>query len=424
MGTILFVTLLVLLILNVPIGVALGLSVVVVFMLEGNIPLLVVIQKMFNGTDSFPLMAIPFFLLAGKLMETGGISARLIRFANTIVGNLPGGLAIVAVMGCTFFAAISGSSAATTAAVGGILIPHMVKKGYNIRFSAALHATGGTIGVMIPPSVPMVLYGVAASASISDLFIAGIGPGILVAISLILYSYWISKKNGWGGGEKHTPKEIGEAFKDAILAILMPIIILGGIYGAIFTPTEAAVVAVIYGLVVGLFVYREIKWRDLGEIFAGSASMTAVIMLIIATANAFGYLMTRENIPQEIAQFMLGITDSTIITLLIINILLLILGTFMETAVTIILLTPILLPITNSLGIDPVLFGVIMVVNSAIGMLTPPVGINLLVAGNIAKLQNTEIERAVIPFLVIMIVDLMLITYIPEISLFLVNLSK
>ncbi|MBW5468944.1 TRAP transporter large permease subunit [Brevibacillus formosus] len=424
MGTILFVTLLVLLILNVPIGVALGLSVVVVFMLEGNIPLLVVIQKMFNGTDSFPLMAIPFFLLAGKLMETGGISARLIRFANTIVGNLPGGLAIVAVMGCTFFAAISGSSAATTAAVGGILIPHMVKKGYNVRFSAALHATGGTIGVMIPPSVPMVLYGVAASASISDLFIAGIGPGILVAISLILYSYWISKKNGWGGGEKHTPREIWEAFKDAILAILMPIIILGGIYGAIFTPTEAAVVAVIYGLIVGLFVYREIKWRDLGEIFAGSASMTAVIMLIIATANAFGYLMTRENIPQEIAQFMLGITDSTIITLLIINILLLILGTFMETAVTIILLTPILLPITNSLGIDPVLFGVIMVVNSAIGMLTPPVGINLLVAGNIAKLQNTEIERAVIPFLVIMIVDLMLITYIPEISLFLVNLSK
>ncbi|WP_409176237.1 TRAP transporter large permease [Brevibacillus fortis] len=424
MGTILFLTLLVLLILNVPIGVALGLSVVVVFMLEGNIPLLVVIQKMFNGTDSFPLMAIPFFLLAGKLMETGGISARLIRFANTIVGNLPGGLAIVAVMGCTFFAAISGSSAATTAAVGGILIPHMVKKGYNVRFSAALHATGGTIGVMIPPSVPMVLYGVAASASISDLFIAGIGPGILVAISLILYSYWISKKNGWGGGEKHTPKEIWEAFKDAILAILMPIIILGGIYGAIFTPTEAAVVAVIYGLVVGLFVYREIKWKDLGEIFAGSASMTAVIMLIIATANAFGYLMTRENIPQEIAQFMLGITDSTIITLLIINILLLILGTFMETAVTIILLTPILLPITNSLGIDPVLFGVIMVVNSAIGMLTPPVGINLLVAGNIAKLQNTEIERAVIPFLVIMIVDLLLITYIPEISLFLVNLSK
>ncbi|NQF13535.1 TRAP transporter large permease [Brevibacillus sp. HB1.3] len=424
MGTILFLTLLVLLIVNVPIGVALGLSVVVVFMLEGNIPLLVVIQKMFNGTDSFPLMAIPFFLLAGKLMETGGISARLIRFANTIVGNLPGGLAIVAVMGCTFFAAISGSSAATTAAVGGILIPHMVKKGYNVRFSAALHATGGTIGVMIPPSVPMVLYGVAASASISDLFIAGIGPGILVAISLILYSYWISKKNGWGGGEKHTPKEIWEAFKDAILAILMPIIILGGIYGAVFTPTEAAVVAVIYGLIVGLFVYREIKWRDLGEIFAGSASMTAVIMLIIATANAFGYLMTRENIPQEIAQFMLGITDSTIITLLIINILLLILGTFMETAVTIILLTPILLPITNSLGIDPVLFGVIMVVNSAIGMLTPPVGINLLVAGNIAKLQNTEIERAVIPFLVIMIVDLMLITYIPEISLFLVNLSK
>ncbi|MFP3388797.1 TRAP transporter large permease [Brevibacillus sp. SIMBA_040] len=424
MGTILFLTLVVLLIINVPIAVALGLSVVVAFMVEGNIPLLVVIQKMFNGTDSFPLMAIPFFLLAGKLMETGGISARLIRFANTIVGNLPGGLAVVAVIGCTFFAAISGSSAATTAAVGGILIPHMVKKGYNVRFSSALHAAGGTIGVMIPPSVPMVLYGVAASTSINDLFIAGIGPGILVAISLVAYSFWVSKKKGWGGGEKHSPAEIWKAFKDAILAILMPVIILGGIYGGIFTATEAAVVAVVYALIIGLFVYREIKWKDLGEIFTGAGTMTAVIMLIIATANAFGFLMTRENIPQEIAQFMLGITDSTIITLLIINVLLLILGTFMETAVTIILMTPILLPIITTLGINPVLFGVIMVVNSAIGMLTPPVGINLLVAGKIAKLSNTEIEKAVIPFLIIMVIDLLLITYVPEISLFLVNLSK
>ena len=424
MGTILFLTLVVLLIINVPIAVALGLSVVIAFMVEGNIPLLVVIQKMFNGTDSFPLMAIPFFLLAGKLMETGGISARLIRFANTIVGNLPGGLAIVAVIGCTFFAAISGSSAATTAAVGGILIPHMVKKGYDVRFSSALHAAGGTIGVMIPPSVPMVLYGVAASTSINDLFIAGIGPGILVAISLVAYSFWVSKKKGWGGGEKHSPAEIWKAFKDAILAILMPVIILGGIYGGIFTATEAAVVAVVYALIIGLFVYREIKWKDLGEIFTGAGTMTAVIMLIIATANAFGFLMTRENIPQEIAQFMLGITDSTIITLLIINVLLLILGTFMETAVTIILMTPILLPIITTLGINPVLFGVIMVVNSAIGMLTPPVGINLLVAGKIAKLSNTEIEKAVIPFLIIMVIDLLLITYIPEISLFLVNVSK
>lgn len=424
MGTVLFVTLLILLIINVPIAVALGLSVVAAFVLEGNMPLLVVIQKMFNGTDSFPLMAIPFFLLAGKLMETGGISARLINFANTIVGTMPGGLAIVAVIGCTFFAAISGSSAATTAAVGGILIPHMVKKGYDVRFSAALHAAGGTIGVMIPPSVPLVLYGVAASTSINDLFIAGIGPGILVAISLAIYSIWIAKKHGWGGGEKYSAAEIWKAFKDAILAIMMPVIILGGIYGGIFTSTEAAVVAVVYGLVVGLFVYKEIKWKDLGSIFTSSATLTAAIMLIIATANAFGYLMTRENIPQEIAQFMLGITDSTVITLLIINVFLLILGTFMETSVIIILLTPILLPVILALGVDPVLFGVIMVVNSAIGMLTPPVGINLLVAGKIAKLSNTAIERAVIPFLIIMIVDLMLITYVPEISMFLVNLSK
>ncbi|WP_421617397.1 TRAP transporter large permease [Brevibacillus sp. TJ4] len=424
MATILFVTLLVLLVINVPIAVALGLSVVVAFVLEGNMPLLVIIQKMFSGTDSFPLMAIPFFLLAGKLMETGGISARLIKFANTVVGTMPGGLAIVAVIGCTFFAAISGSSAATTAAVGGILIPHMVKKGYDVRFSASLHAAGGTIGVMIPPSVPLVLYGVAASTSINDLFIAGIGPGILVAISLAIYAIWISKKNGWGGGEKHTVAEVWQAFKDAILAILMPVIILGGIYGGIFTSTEAAVVAVVYGLIVGLFIYKEIKWKDLGSIFTSAATLTAAIMLIIATANAFGYLMTRENIPQGIAQFMLGITDSVVVTMLIINIFLLIMGTFMETSVIIILLTPILLPVILALGIDPVLFGVIMVVNSAIGMLTPPVGINLLVAGKIAKLPNTAIERAVIPFLIIMIVDLMLITYVPEISMFLVNLGK
>lgn len=424
MGTVLFISLLILLVVNVPIAVALGLSVVIAFVIEGNMPLLVVIQKMFNGTDSFPLMAVPFFLLAGRLMESGGISARLIHFANTLVGRMPGGLAVVSIMSCTFFAAISGSSAATTAAVGGLLIPHMVKKGYDVRFSAALQATGGTIGVMIPPSVPMVLYGVAASTSINDLFIAGIGPGILVAISLILHAIWVSKKNGWGGGEKHTFADFCKAFKDAILALLMPVIILGGIYGGIFTSTEAAVVAVVYGLAVGIFVYKEIKWKDLGEIFASSASMTAVIMFIIATANAFGFLMTRENIPQEIAQFMLTITENPIITLLLINILLLILGTFMETAVTIILLTPILLPIILALGIDPVLFGVIMVVNSAIGMLTPPVGLNLLVAGNIAKLKNEEIEKAVIPFLILMIVDLMLITYVPEISLFLVELGK
>lgn len=424
MGTILFVSFIILLIVNVPIAVALGLSVVIAFVFEGNIPLLVVIQKMFTGTDSFPLMAIPFFLLAGKLMETGGISGRLIHFANTMVGRMPGGLAVVSIMSCTFFAAISGSSAATTAAVGGLLIPHMVKKGYDIRFSSALQAAGGTIGVMIPPSVPLVLYGVVAGVSIDDLFIAGIGPGVVVALSLIFYALWVSKKKGWGGGETYSFRDFAIAFKDAILALLMPVIILGGIYGGVFTATEAAVVAVVYGLVVGLFIYREIKWKDLGEIFSSAATMTAVIMFIIATANAFGYLMTRENIPQELSQYMLSITENPIFILFIMNILLLVLGTFMETAVTIILLTPILFPIIQALGVDPVLFGVIMVVNSAIGMLTPPVGINLLVAGNVAKLRNDEIEKAIIPFLIIMIVDLMLITYVPEISLFLVDLYK
>ncbi|MCF6094840.1 TRAP transporter large permease [Microaerobacter geothermalis] len=421
MGTLLFIILLLLFIMNVPIAVALGLSASIVLLIQDQIPLLVIIQKMFNATDSFPLMAVPFFILAGKLMETGGISRRLIAFANTIVGRVPGGLSIVAIITAMFFAAISGSAAATTAAVGSLLIPVMVKKGYDINYATAVPAAGGTVGVMIPPSVPLVLYGVAASTSISDLFLAGIGPGVFVTFSLVIVAFIISYKRGYGGGEKSSVWEFFHTLKDAILALLMPVIILGGIYGGIFTPTEAAVVAVVYGLIVGLFVYREIKWKDLSDIFSSSVTTTAVIMFIIANASIFGFLLTREQIPREISNMMLSVTQSEIVTLLIINGLLLIIGTFLETAAAIIILTPILVPIVQGMGIDLVHFGIIMTVNLAIGMITPPVGINLFVGSNIAGIKMEPLVQAIIPFILIMIVDVLIISFFPGLSLFLLD---
>ncbi len=418
MAWLLFGILIVLFFINVPIAVALGLASMIVLMVQDNVPLMVVVQKMFTSTDSFTLMAVPFFILAGKLMEVGGISKRLVDFAMTIVGRMHGGLAMVSVVTCMFFAAISGSGAATTAAVGAIMIPAMVQKGYDKSFSTAIQAAGGTIGVMIPPSVPMILFGVIAGASISDLFIAGILPGIFVGISLILVAYFISRKRGYGKEEKSSGKEIFTSFNRAILAILMPVIILGGIYGGVFTPTEASVVAVVYGLIVGLFIYKEIKWKDLPEVFIQSAVTSAVIMFIISCASIFGFILTREQIPLSITNALLAISDNPIIVLIIINVILLIVGTFLETSAAIIIMAPILLPVTTAVGIDPVHFGIIMVVNLAIGFITPPVGINLFVASNIANLRLEKIVRAIIPFLIILIIDIIIISFVPELSLF------
>lgn len=421
MGTLLFGLLIILLLINVPIAVALGLSAMIVFMIQDSVPMMVIVQKMFNSLDSFPLMAIPFFILAGKLMETGGISKRLVDFANNLVGRFHGGLAIVSVLACMFFAAVSGSAAATTAAVGGILIPAMVQRGYDKDFSTALQAAGGTIGVMIPPSVPLVLFGVIAGVSIGDLFIAGIIPGIFVGITLIIVAYFISRKRGYGKEEKKPVKEILISFFKAILAILMPFIILGGIYGGVFTPTEASVVAVVYGLIVGLFIYREIKWKDLPDIFVSSAITSAVILFIISCASIFGILLTREQIPNDISAAMLSMTDNPIMILIIINIILLIVGTFMETAAAIVILAPILVPIASGAGIDLVHFGVIMVVNLAIGMITPPVGINLFVGANIANISLERVVKAIVPFLIMLIVDVFIISFMPSLSLLLLD---
>ncbi|WP_226618644.1 TRAP transporter large permease [Cytobacillus firmus] len=421
MAWLLFGLLLLLFLVNVPVAVALGLASMIVLMVQDNVPLMVIVQKMFTSTDSFTLMAVPFFILAGKLMESGGISKRLINFSSTLVGSLHGGLAMVSIVTCMFFAAISGSAAATTAAVGSILIPAMVKRGYDKNFSTAIQAAGGTIGVMIPPSVPLILFGVIAGASIGDLFIAGIIPGIFVGISLILVAYFISRKRDYGKEEKSSIKEVASAFKSAILAILMPVIILGGIYGGVFTPTEGSVVAVVYGLIVGLLIYKEIKWKDLPEIFISSVITSSVILFIISCASIFGFLLTREQIPAQISEGMLGITSNAIMILIIINVILLIVGTFLETSAAIVIMAPILVPIASSAGMDLVHFGVIMVVNLAIGMITPPVGINLFVASNIAKIRLEHIVRAIMPFIIVLIIDVLILSFMPSISLFLLD---
>jgi len=421
MDIILFVVLLVLLFINVPVAVALAMTAAMFFVIQSEMPIVAIFQRMFNSIDSFPLLAIPFFILAGKLMETGGISKRLIRLAEVMLGRVRGGLALVSIISCAFFAALSGSAAATTAAVGAIMIPAMVKKGYDANFSTAIQAAGGTIGVIIPPSVPLVLFGVTASVSIADLFVAGIIPGLFVTVALLALVYVISIMKDYGGGEKYNVKEFGIAFKDAILALLMPVIILGGIYSGVFTPTEAALVAVVYGLIVGVFIYREIKIKDLFSIFSAATVMSATILFIIAGASIFAYYLTRERIPAQITEALLGITDNWIIALLIINVILLIVGTFMETAAAILILTPILAPVATALGIDLVHFGIIMIVNLAIGYITPPVGLNLFVANKIAGTRFEGVVRAIIPFVIVMFVCTLIISFIPALSLWLVK---
>lgn len=420
MGTILLAALGVLFLVNLPIAFALGASSTLAMLIQGDISLMIIPQRMFAAVDSFPLMAIPFFVLAGNLMGDGGISKRLIAFASSIMGRMTGGLAIVTVATCMFFAAISGSSAATAAAIGTILIPAMVKKNYDINFAAATVASSGELGVIIPPSIPMVLFAVMASQSIGTMFIAGFIPGLLIGGTLMLTAYVISKKKGFKGTEKSSLKQIGTSFKDALLALLMPVIILGGIYGGIFTPTESAVVAVFYGAFVGLFVYREIKIKDLKKIFAESTITTATIMIIIANASTFGWIMTREQIPLKIGESFMSISGgSPGMFLLLVNILLLFIGTMFETGAAIIILTPLLFPISQQLGIDPIHFGMIMIVNLAVGMVTPPLGINLFITCNIAKIKMEALTRYLVPYLLVLIADIFIITYIPEITLWL-----
>ncbi len=423
-GFVLFGALALFLVLNVPIAVALGLATTTSILYDDRLPMTLIVQRIFVSNDSFPLLAIPFFMLAGSVMSSGGVSTRLVAFANSLVGWLTGGLAMVVTLTSMFFAAISGSSAATCAAIGSTMIPAMKEKGYDKEFSAAVIAASGTTGIVIPPSVTMVVYGVIAGVSIGDLFIGGVGPGVLMGLSMMLLIYFMAKKRGYVGEKRANAKQIITTFKDSIWGLLMPVIILGGIYGGIFTPTEAAAVAAIYGLVVGLFIYKELKLKDLPQIITSAIISTAVVMFIMDAAGLFSWIITSNRIPQNLAAYFLEVTKNPNIIMLFINILLLIVGTFLNASAAVIILAPILVPVITSVGIDPVFFGVVMTVNMAIGTITPPVGVDLFVAQTVSGVSLERITKLIWPFMLILIVDLLLITYIPQIVMFLPNLMK
>ena len=410
-----------LLILRVPIGISLGMSSLVTIFASGVVQPTYLAQGLVTGADSFSLMAVPFFVLAGELMATGGISRRLLDIADAFLGRKYGGLALVTVVACMFFAAISGSGPATVAAIGGLTIPSMLKQGYDRPFAGAISAAAGSIGVIIPPSIPMVMFCVATGVSVGAMFMGGVIPGLLIGVSLCLYSSLYSKKHKYINAEAapFSWGNVGRSLADGIWALLVPVIILGGIYGGIFTPTEAAAVAVAYGLIVGLFVYRDLKAKDLYRIFGSAALTTATIMVILGTATTFGRILTLERIPTMIADFFESVAKGPIMLMILINILLLIVGCFMETNAAIIILAPIFLPIVESMGINPVHFGIVMVVNLAIGFVTPPLGVNLFVACNVANAKLEEICKGILPILGVMIVDLLLITYVEPLSTFL-----
>jgi len=418
MAVLLFLLFALFLVANIPIAVAIGLASILALAIATDVPLMVVAQRMYAAVDSFPLMAIPYFIVAGALMESGGISRRLINLASSLVGALPGGLGQVSVLTSMFFSAISGSGPATTAAIGGVMIPAMERHNYSRSFATALQATAGALGPLIPPSVLFITFGVATGESIGDLFIAGAVPGILVGLSLMVTVYIIAKKNGYvGTGQRTSWRDICKHAKEASWALLMPVIILGGIYGGVFTPTEAAVVSAVYGLVVGMFIYRELKLSDLPNIFVKSAVTSAMVMYVIATASAFSWILSNERVPAQIANFMVGAVPSPILLLLLLNILLLITGCFIELNAAVVILAPLLMPVMINIGIDPIHFGAIMVANLCMGLVTPPLGVNLYVASGISKMKIEELSKAIIPFMAAAIVALLIITYIPEVSL-------
>lgn len=419
---ILFISFGVLLILGTPIAVALGVASVLTILAEINVSLVITAQSMYSTINSFSLMAVPFFILAGNLMGAAGISKRLVSFTNIFFGWIRGGLALVAIGSSMIFAAISGSCPATTAAIGSIMVPEMEKNGYPRQFSAATVASAGIVGQIIPPSIPMVTYAVIANCSIATLFLAGVGPGILCGIAMMIVAYFKSKKMNIPRIMKRISfKESLKITANSIWAILMPAIILGGIYSGVFTPTEAGAIACIYSIIIGIFVYKDMKWKDIFKVLANSASATAVIMLVLSTVSIFSFVLTRQHIPQAISDALLSMTSDKNILLLLFNIVLLICGMFLNSSAAIALLTPILLPVLLNAGVNIYHIGIIFIVNMGIGMITPPVGSCLYVATNISKLKFQEVVKGCIPYLIALLVVMALVTYIEPISLFLIR---
>lgn len=408
-------------ILSIPVAVSIGVASAVGLVIT-NTNLLILPKEIYTAIDKFPLAAIPFFILAGTIMERGGISLRLVNFAKSLVGGMQGGLAATCVLTCMMFAAVSGSSIATTFAIGAILIPALVREGYPRPYAAALQASSAELGIIIPPSIPLILYGVSTETSIGELFVGGIGPGIFVGVMMIIAVLIHARMNRFGKVAKENRLPVLRAALEALPALALPVVILGGIYSGITTPTEASVIAVFAALIIGMFIYREIGIKDLYPIFYRSVVSTVMIMIIIACAGLFSYLITRAGVPNAIGNYLSTTLSDPILFLLAVNVVLLLIGMFVETNSSILVLSPILVPVAVSMGIDPVHFGLIMTVNLAIGMVTPPLGVNVYAACTVGNVAFEKVVPKLLPFLGIMVLNLLVVTYVPEITLFLRDL--
>ena len=416
---IIFGLLVLLMLTGMPISISLGLTVLTFLFTMTDVPIASVTLKLFTGIEKFEIMAIPFFILAGNFLTHGGVARRMINFATAMVGHWHGGLGLAGVMACALFAAVSGSSPATVVAIGSILLPAMIKQGFPDRFGAGVITTSGALGILIPPSIVMVMYSVATNTSVGQLFMAGVIPGLMLAGFLGFTTWWRARKNNYPRMPRASFMERWKAFRESVWGLLLIVVVIGGIYTGIFTPTEAAAMSAVYAFLVAVFVYKDMNLRQIPKILLDSANMSAMLLYIITNAVLFSFLMTSEQIPQTMAEWMVGQGMGPILFLLMVNVLLLLAGNVMEPSSIVLIFAPILFPMAMHLGIDPVHFGILIVVNMEVGMCHPPVGLNLYVASGITKMGITELTKAVWPWLLTMLVFLVLVTYVPAISLWL-----
>ena len=409
--------------LGVPIPMSVAIGTLVGFYLI-DVPFVAIAQAMYTGVEPFPLLTVPLFVFAGSLMERGGLAQRIVAIAQSLIGNYTGSLGLVAVLGCTFFAALSGSGPATTAAIGAVMIPAMIRERYYPAFGGAIAASGGALGSLIPPSNLMIIFGIVSDNSIPRLFLAGVIPGILASTLLLICTWLIARHRGYGGntGQEFSFGKVGDSMWDGKWAIGAPFVILGGIYSGIFTPTEAASVAVVYAFIVGKFIYRELTMQEILGCLKTTAMISGAVLIIVGPAKAFGELMSLMDVPELVGEFLIGFTDNSFILLMVISVILIFTGMFLESIAQIILLTPLMLPIAVSVGIDPIVFGILMVIACEIGFLTPPVGANLFVAARLTNLGIDRISVAVIPFLFTYVIVIVLISLFPDLVTFLPNL--